>query len=124
MPSDSLDAVLLDAAERVGVMLSDCGREYGPRILEMLSLVKLAVALGTRDRSEPQDPFRVGSADSVGVMLPDGGRAEKLGILVFPFGGCGKDATLMGLRKVLPEGFQSLVLAIEVDLNVGMFDVE
>lgn len=124
VPSDSLEAVLLVAADNVGVMLSDCGREYGPRILEMLSLVKLAVALGTRDRSESHDSFRVGVADRVGVMLPDGGRAEKLGLLVFPFGGCGKEATLMGLRKVFPEGLDSLVVATETDLIVGIFDVE
>ena len=90
----------------------------------MLSLVKLAVALGTTERSDSQDPFLSGAADSVGVTLPDGGRAEKLGILVFPFGGCGKEATLIGFRKVLPDGLDSLVVATETDRIVGMFDVE
>lgn len=122
-PSDSLDAVRLVPAERVGVLLSDCGREDGTRILDMLSLVKLVVALGTRDRSESKDLFWVNIADA-GVLLPDGGRDEKLGILVFPFGGCGKDATLMGLRKVFPGGLESVVVATDTDLNVGMFEVE
>lgn len=60
----------------------------------------------------------------MGVTLPDGGRAEKLGILVLPFGGWGNEATLMGLRKVLPDGLDSLVIEPEMDLMVGMLEVE
>ena len=57
-------------------MSSDCGRGDEPRILEMLNLAKLAVAFGTSDRSGSQDSFLFGALDSVGVLLPERGRAE------------------------------------------------
>ena len=40
------------------------------------------------------------------------------------FGGCGKEATLIGLRRVLPAGLDSLVVEPEMNLTVGMLEVE
>ena len=119
-----LDPLLLETADAVGVILSDGGRDEERSTCEALRLVMFAVTLGKRERSEFQEPLSLDAADNVGVTLPGRARADELGILVLPLGGCGKDAILIGFRKVFRVGLESRVAASEMDLMVGMFEVE
>jgi len=129
--SNSLDPLLLTAVVNLGIMLpDDDGRDEVFESLDPLLLnavANLGIMLpddGRNEIFESLDPLLLTAVDNLGITLPDDGRDRKLAGLVAPLGGCGKAAMLIVFRKILPVGLESVSAAMEVDLNVGTFEVE